>query len=349
MNEFPSIRQYRHVIKTVQLRTNYAGEDENGKAIYIPRKQPTLKFRGTVKLHGTNAAIVQNFDTDGGYEIRYQSRHNELTLEEDNAGFCAYMKKHEDTVHELLRRVGEISGDPFAEKAIFGELAGAGTVKGKRTAVSHLDKFFSIFKIKIGNEWQDLEKFRDIEFPEVRIFNNLRFGCWEIPIDFERPYETQNVLADLTLKVEEQCPAGHHFGVDGTGEGIVWECIEPGWDASVGLDPSLLWFKVKGEKHSVTRVRTLAQVDVEVLRKISDFVDATVTEPRLEQGLQVLVQEQHKPFDKTTTADFIRWLYNDILKEEADTIAASELDPKKLGSPIANKARKWFMEKLAEQ
>jgi hypothetical protein len=37
------------------------------------------------------------------------------------------------------------------------------------------------------------------------------------------------------------------------------------------------------------------------------------------------------------------------MKEESDTIVANQIDPKKLGDPIANKARKWFVEKLNSQ
>jgi hypothetical protein len=58
------------------------------------------------------------------------------------------------------------------------------------------------------------------------------------------------------------------------------------------------------------------------------------------------VNEQLKPFDMTSMGDFIRWVFNDAMKEEADTVIANQLDPKKLGGPIANKARKWYMNKF---
>ena len=41
--------------------------------------------------------------------------------------------------------------------------------------------------------------------------------------------------------------------------------------------------KVKGEKHSSSKVKKLASVDVEKLNSIKDFVDYAVTESRLEQ------------------------------------------------------------------
>jgi hypothetical protein len=93
----------------------------------------------------------------------------------------------------------------------------------------------------------------------------------------------------------------------------------------------------------------MAAVDVEAARAISEFVDSTVTENRLVQGLQNLTGEQLKPFEMTSLGDFIRWVFNDILKEEADVIAASGFDQKKLRGPIANKARQWYVKRLNEE
>jgi hypothetical protein len=117
----------------------------------------------------------------------------------------------------------------------------------------------------------------------------------------------------------------------------------------VTYDSTEYWFKVKGEKHSVSKVRTLAAVDVEAINALNEFVDSVVTESRLEQGLDNLVREQRKPFEMTSLGDFIRWVYNDVVKEEADTIEASGFDAKKLGGPIANVARKWYINRYNAQ
>lgn len=344
MIKFPSIDQFRHVIRAVQYKTNYAGKDENGKPQFVPRTQPKLNFRGTVKLHGTNAAIVSN------PELHYQSRERILTLERDNAGFVLAMKKHESALHEMFKLLDErlISSLPedvnmsHYRTAVFGEWAGQGIQKG--VAITSLPKFFSIFAVRVEtptqNYWLDIGSLRDIEIPDARIFNVLRFGEFNVTIDFEKPIESQNELAELTLQVEQACPAGKHFGVEGTGEGVVWTCTDPGWLSSD------FWFKVKGEKHSATKVTKLASVDTEALRAVREFVEATVTESRLEQGLQHVLNEQALPFDPKAMGPFIQWVYKDIIKEETDTIVANQLDPKKLGGPIADKARKWFFEKF---
>ena len=42
---------------------------------------------------------------------------------------------------------------------------------------------------------------------------------------------------------------------------------------------------MKGTKHSVSKVKTLAPVNVEKLNSIQEFVDYSVTRVRFEQGL----------------------------------------------------------------
>ena len=341
MIKFPSIEQFRHVIRGVSLRTHYDGTDENGDPKYKPRgvPQPTIRFRGTVKLHGTNTAIVLSDE-----KITYQSRERELSIEDDNAGFMDYMTARPEIVDALIYNTLTTLGyyvAPETKLAIFGEWCGKG-INGGKAAISSLDKLFVIFAVKLNDVWVDIDRVKNVEFPEHRIFNSLRFPTWLIDIDFNEPFIAQDKLGKLTFEVEQECPVSKYFGIDnGVGEGIVWSPVdEQQWNSSQ------FWFKVKGEKHSATKVRTLAAVDVEALKAVNDFVNATCTESRLEQGLSNLINEQRKPFETTSLGDFIRWVYNDIVKEEADTIEASGFDVKKLGSPISNKARQWFFARL---
>lgn len=53
MIKYPSIGQFRNVIRHVQQQTRFVGKDADGNAIYDQSKSlPTLGFYGTVKLHG---------------------------------------------------------------------------------------------------------------------------------------------------------------------------------------------------------------------------------------------------------------------------------------------------------
>jgi hypothetical protein len=76
MVKFPSIEQFRTVVSNINRDFNFVGLDENGDAIYDPSlKKPTLTFKGTVKLHGTNAGVSYN-EVDG---LWAQSRENIIT------------------------------------------------------------------------------------------------------------------------------------------------------------------------------------------------------------------------------------------------------------------------------
>lgn len=351
MIKFPSIEQFRNVIRNVTHKAQWDGRDENGEPKFNRAAPiPKLKFRGAVKLHGTNAGIVRHHNKG----FSFQSRERELTLTEDNAGFALYMTSKENILDRLIdamvaKTITEARIDEPDTVVVFGEWCGGNIQKG--VGISGLPKMFVIFAVKFiygeGEEavsiWVDIEPLKDIVSHEDHIYNVLEFGKWEVEIDFAKPHDIQNTLIDLTIKVEEECPAGKFFGNTGVGEGIVWSTREPGWYSSD------FWFKVKGEKHSASKVKTLAAVDVEAIKQVEDFVEMAVTEARLEQGLQNLVNEQLKPFDMKSIGDFLRWVFNDVVKEETDTIVANQLDVKKLGGPIANKARKWYIEKYNSQ
>ena len=321
MKKFPSIEQLRSVVRTVKTQHDYQGKDDNGEAIYQHLSNyPTLKFQGTVKLHGTNASVVCYKDG----RLEYQSRERVLSLEQDNANFMmAMMPKNLDFL---------FSGIEFDDYcAIYGEWCGGNIQKG--VALNGLPKMFVIFGIKVDDEWVDLPSWKHDN--ENGIYNILQFPTYDVEIDFNNPELIQNKLIEDTLTVEDECPVGKYFGVSGIGEGIVYTCV---------TNPELK-FKSKGEKHSVSKVKTLNSVDVEALAGIQEFVDNIVTENRLNQGLQYLA-EMGIEFNPKTTGEFLRWVVTDVLKEETDTIVANQFDMKKVKNAVVNRARIWYLNKV---
>ena len=351
MIRFPSIEQFRSTIHHVKNHTRYAGKDADGNAVYDhSRPLPTLKFRGTVKLHGTNAGIVYDVATD---TISYQSRERELSLTSDNAGFMLWAKSHESIFIQyfeacfhngLMEQFAPRKTNKMPTKLVlFGEWCGGNIQKG--VAITGLPKMFVIFAYKgmyadDDSVWANMPSFIEVSQRAVpNIYWINEFPTYEIDIDFNFPEIAQNKMIEITEAVEAECPVGKHFGVSGIGEGVVWTCVTPGYNDSG------TWFKVKGEKHSSSKVKTLAAVDVEAVENMKAFIESVVTESRLEQGLDNLVREQLLPFDMKSLGDFIRWVYNDVVKEEADTIVANQIDTKKLGSAIANVARPWYIQR----
>jgi hypothetical protein len=342
MLPFPSINQFQNVITQVKRKASFMGIDDAGEAIFnAAAKFPTLSFVGTVKLHGTNAAVV--FSPEG---ITYQSRERVLSAEQDNAGFYTHMSQQGDALRDLYATLvwgsslGMQQTPANTTIAVYGEWCGGNNQKS--VAIAGLPKMFVVFAVMINGEWvnEALPEFTAASLKAASIYSIYQFPKWFMSIDFEKPEAKQNFLGELTQAVEDECPVGKHFGNSGVGEGIVWRCVE---------DPSPdLWFKVKGEKHSASKVKTLAAVDTDALASIQAFVTQTVTEARLQQGLQNLVREQRKPFDMTSIGDFIRWIHSDVIKEETDTLEASGIDPKKLGGPIAQVAKRWYVTRMNE-
>lgn len=321
MKKYPSIDQLRNVVKTVKVQHDYQGKDEKGEAVYQHLSNyPTLEFRGTIKLHGTNASIVKY--SDGRKE--YQSRERVLSLEQDNANFMmSMMGKDTDFLFS------DIEFNDYC--AVYGEWCGGNIQKG--VAINGLPKMFVIFGIKVDDEWINLPEEKHDN--ENGIYNILQFPTYDVIIDFNNPELIQNKLIEDTLAVEEECPVGKYFGVSGIGEGIVYSCT---------TNPDLK-FKSKGEKHSVSKVKTLNAVDVEALAGIQEFVDNVVTDNRLNQGLGYL-KEMGIEIDSKNTGEFLRWVVGDVVKEETDTIVANQFDMKKVKAAVVNKARVWFLNNL---
>lgn len=326
---FPEISQYRNLIRTVTSHAQYAGKDVNGEAIYdMNRVLPTLEFVGTVKLHGTNAAICYDYK-----DLWFQSRERLLTVESDNAGFARHFTSHIDKLKNLCYKAG--MGYNEGTICIYGEWCGSGIQKG--VGISTLPKMFVIFAIRVNNEWlpyTEVSKFKD---PEIQIYNIFDYDHRFITIDFTRAIDFQNTLGELTIAVENSCPVSKAFGKEGIGEGIVWVCTTPGYQ------DDKFWMKVKGEKHSASKVKTLAAVDPEKVANINEFVTNTVTESRCLQSIAKL-KEAHKPLDRTSLGEFIKWIHTDILKEETDTAVANNINLDKIGGPIATAAKKWFFQ-----
>jgi len=341
MVKFPSIEQFRNVITNVTRNARYQGLDDEGKPLFdnsLPL--PTLEFEGTVKLHGTNAGIAR---FEG--EQWFQSRERILSVGSDNAAFAAHMSVIPEADMDAMFESIEAQVPTTEEHPVlvFGEWCGSGIQKG--VAISNVDKMFVVFKVKVNDMWLTREQVQALTLPRAnRVFCIYDFPTYSVTIDFGNPQLMQNELGDLTMKVEAECPVGRAFGHRGVGEGIVWSYVgqDPKWRGSS------YWFKVKGEKHSASKVKTLAAVDVEKLESVQKLVEMMVTENRLNQGLTVMKEQGLEPTQKTT-GDFLRWVFNDCVKEELDTIMANGVEPKDLGGPISQKARTWYFQYLNSQ
>lgn len=300
-----------------------------------------VTFRGTVKLHGSNAGVACL--PDG---LVAQSRNRSLSVEDDNLGFARYVARPEVTaalrsLEEELR--AEVDHPPDQRLTLFGEWCGPGIQK--RVALSELPtKQFVLFAVVLdeGEEARYVDAVPRLgdRFADVGIFSILDGPVWEETVDFVKG-ETVAAFVErakaLTQEVEDKCPWGARFGVEGTGEGIVWVPIGPHFGRTD------LYFKTKGEKHRKKDGRGVKiAIDPKVVAGIAEFVEHAVTEGRLEQGLEYLREMGH-PIEMPSLGTYLKWVGGDVKRECADALEASGLDWKKVSKAVAYKARTHFI------
>lgn len=340
--KFPSIEQFRTVIGNVNHKARFLGLGCDDEPLYDEAEGilPTLDYRGSVKLHGTNAGIVYRWNMlTFEYETQFQSRTNIITPDSDNAGFARAMSAvNTDTILKQIMRVKNDLGYTPETVRVFGEWCGKGIQK--KVGICEIDKMFVIFAVKVDDIWLTDDELKDIGMAENRIFNILTFPTYEVTIDFNDPKIAAETMSQMVEKVEKECPVAKAFGVDnGTGEGIVWVCTTEGWR------DSKFWFKTKGEEHKVSKTKDKVPVDIERVNSINALVDVVLAEGRLEQGLAFLKENDH-PLDRSSTGHYVKWVVTDVEKEELDTITENGFTMKDVGKSVSDKARKWFFKKL---
>ncbi len=303
---YPSIEQFRNVVKSVR---DYCRKNET--------PLPELTFNGTVKLHGTNAGIVlQNG------EYTYLSHKRVICVGDDNHGFAAWMQ---DRVKHLPIEEGH---------TLYGEFCGQGIQKG--VAISELPKMFVAFGYKDAEgNWKNIHGFSP-EANSMNMWSINQFPKYGIHIDFSNPEASIEKLTQITEEVERECPVGKYFGVSGVGEGVVWTCMSI---------PELR-FKVKGEKHSSSKVKVLASVDIERVNSLKALVDSVLSENRMQQMYDEMVAE-YGEFGNEKLGEFLKRCISDCIKEESDTISASGFEIKDFTKKAPDVAKAWFFKEGA--
>lgn len=92
-------------------------------------------------------------------------------------------------------------------------------------------------------------------------------------------------------------------------------------------------------------VKVLVPIDIEKVNSINELVENIVTENRLLQGLEHLTMDGIEHDIKNTGA-FIKWVNQDLIKEELATIIGSGFELKEVLTPAGKKAREWFFNQI---
>ncbi|CAF1406632.1 unnamed protein product [Adineta steineri] len=341
MISYPATEQF---LQAITKADRYATVSSNSDV----KDQPIMNFIGTVKLHGTNAAIGYQKDSHPWC----QSRNRVITPNNDNAGFAKHIYPYANNFFfsDILPHCPTIrhhyeNGDKIV---IFGEWCG-GTIQ-KNVAIYDLPTMFIIFKIQIVNQytgtdadnqeqhatsyWLHPQEWSNIKCHVRSIYNIFDFPTYTIQVDFNRPELSQETLTKITEQVERQCPVGAHFNRFGIGEGVVWA----EWTQTAGN----LTFKVKGRQHQVTQGKALVSVNVAKFTRVDHFIQYSCTENRMRQALDYM-REQNVSIEMKNLRIFLRWLVTDICKEEKAAMNASNINTKEIHEAISKRTKAWFM------
>jgi hypothetical protein len=306
-----------------------------------------VRYRATVKLHGSNASVVCT-----PAKLQPQSRNRELSLDEDNLGFAAWVQAAEQS--EILRTLEQelrttIGLDADKPLAMFGEWIGPGVQKG--VAVTSLPtRQWVLFGLATRDDsgehrvWFDALPRLGDRFAALGIHSIVDGPTHELELDFDDRGALELAatrIEKLTLVVDERCPWAARFGVEGPGEGLVWQPLAEHFG-----DDELV-FKSKGEKHQVAarKDKKVVAIDADLLASREAFVAHALTPARLAQGIEVL-RELGQPLDMRSLGPYLSWLAGDIQRECADELAANGFEWKMVAKPINEQAKAYFKDTL---
>jgi hypothetical protein len=300
-------------------------------------------YRGTVKLHGANMGVVCTEK-----KLVAQSRTQVLSLPSgDRFGFAAFMEERTAVIREIeamVRAHDQVSKDVAV--VIYGEWVGPGILGG--TVVSQLpEKQWALFAVK-KIEGKDDSTYLDVpylgnQYKDKRIFSIADAGAYRLKVDFSSSESKEAALAEAnqyTVEVEKCCPwTKLFFGIEGTGEGIVWV---PMGEHRGNSD---LCFKTKGDAHKTKAKRERPEVAPEILKSIEQFVEFSVTPNRLNQGLAAIEEMGHM-IEMKSIPHFLKWIGQDVKRECEADLEASNLEWKSVSKAVMVKARGFFIEEM---
>ena len=344
--KFSEIKQFRNVVQDLKHQVQFIEyNEEQQKPIYDwTIKMPKIKVIGSEKIHGTNLGI--GFNMQFGFWV--QSKKDTINQNKDNAAAAFHAEQNKEIwidIIQLLANEYNINLHQY-KIVVFAEWCGDGIQD--KTAVQGLDKRAIIFQhfcavdkensedkrwfeTKINNKWIDNKTYN--------IFNIMNFPIYQMEIDFENPQLYQNKMIEIVEKIEENSPVGQQFGIQNNiAEGVVWTFM---------YDGNLYRWKVKGEKHSKSKIKKLQKVDNKKIQKIIDIANQVTPAWRLEQFFTEVndILNNGIPNIKNL-GEFIKEINKDIIKEESDVIAEAKLEPKDVFKYTGKICADWYKDYL---
>lgn len=324
---WPEIESFHHIRRAVVKYPELLGGTN------------TVRYRGKVKLHGTNAAVVIRSG-----RVTAQSRTATITTGNDNAGFAGWVEAAAD----LFVRAAIENGTE--DVIIYGEWCGPGIQRGV-AACQIPSKSFAVFAACRIDDHGNIVDDMHVQPDELEHMIKDVTGAYVIPwygnaIDvpwLDAPETLEPIVHSISEdvgRVEAEDPwVAEVFGIKGTGEGIVYYPV-----SHHGLKHfSNIAFKAKGHKHKVIETAKPAQVDPEIASSATAFATMVLTESRLEQGARA-VNGGEFSCEHRLIGPFIAWVTGDVKKECEAELVSSNLNWKQVQKPLVDRAREWYVQ-----
>lgn len=177
----------------------------------------TLRYDGTVKLHGVHRQIVQQ--SSGTMTVA--SKKGPLNLPAlDETGFSEFYTtgKFLPLLH-LIRYRRKHPGSVIIDGIWCGRLA-----SDAGCALALCDPFFCIIDIRVGDAWIPLHEFKDVSNRPEHIYNIYDFPVCHVQAPVADVMTVNEQVSNFTSDTCEQCPVAKVLGCDGKGGGVVWRC-----------------------------------------------------------------------------------------------------------------------------
>ena len=341
--KFTSINKLSIAYQSIKGSSQFVGVDDKDLPLFDENLSlPVIKYRGTVKLHGTCSGVSLQGD-----EIVPLSKERILSVESDNDGFAQWALSKDRKVwlnlFDEVKKVLNIHTPDSPVITLFGEWCGKGIQK--KAAITKCERMFSIFAIRIGNEednggkaigWLPLETIDNLSNEKEMIFNTLMFENYVIEVDWNKPKELEEIIENETQKINDICPVSSYFGVMGVGEGIVWIPVDCDY-----FNNTRLWFKTKGESHKQNKKSKDSSIEPEILNNLNEVIEEYLVENRLERGIAYF-KESGIILKHTNTKLFINFIVEDIFKDASEHLSKMKANELMIKKMISKYTGRWF-------
>ncbi len=308
---------------------------------YMKLDLPILTFTGTEKVHGTNMAVCLT-----GNDVWVQNRNKIVTpgKDTDQDGMAQYVA---DNLKAWTRLLYVIVADGRIDLSthtivIDCEWAG-GKIMNGNASCSGTDKAAYIFKyFRVVSNKDDSSEYFPFVYnvnAEEGMYKLSSFGLSALTIDFNDPEKAIADLKILAEHVEDNSEIAKFYGkLDNVGEGVYLTA----WHGD-----ELLRLKTKGDKHGgkpkVKRENYTVITDKDA-KAIDDLAQTVTPEWRLNQAIRETgaTSEKH-------TGLVIKWMIDDIRKEEEPTMREAGLEFKQIQGTVVSIIKEYFFDSLLKR